>query len=91
MPAYDISDYVQKGEKKFAANRPYSHSSQAHPRKHESEARVDKTNMADTADIPWSKSLENLPVFPKKEIDIHRNKSGKRRADDVGKPIKKKP
>ena len=64
---------------------------------------MDKTNMADTADIvekataktladiPWSKSLENLPVFTKKEIDIHRNKSGKRRADDVGKPIKKKP
>ena len=81
-------------------NRPYPHSSQAHARKHESEARVDKTNMADTADIvekptaktladiPWSKSLENLLVFTK-EIDIHRNKSGKRRADDVGTPIKK--
>ena len=30
-------------------NRPYPHSSQAHARKHESEARVDKTNMVDIA------------------------------------------
>ena len=36
---------------------------------------------------PWSKSLEKLPAFTRKEIYLHRNESGKRKADDVSKPI----
>ena len=51
---------------------------------------ADNTEKPQTAkDIPWCKSLKSLPVFTRKEIDEHRNNSGKRKADDVSKPIKK--
>ena len=33
------------------------------------------------------KSLEKLPAFTRKEIYLHRNESGKRKADDVSKPV----
>ena len=34
-------------------------------------------------DIPWCKSLKILLVFTRKEIDDHRNKSGKRNLKKV--------
>jgi len=39
--------------------------------------------------IPWGKSLEMLPQFTKKEIDLHREKIGKLKPEDISKFIKK--
>ena len=50
---------------------------------------TEKPKAQTAKDIPWYKSLKSLPVFTRKEIDEHRNNSGKRKADDVSKPIKK--
>ena len=50
---------------------------------------TEKPKAQTAKDIPWCKSLKSLPVFTRKEIDEHRNNSGKRKADDVSKPIKK--
>ena len=51
---------------------------------------AEKPTVKTSRDVPWCKSLERLPVFTKKEIDEYRSKSGKRKADDTSKPIKKK-
>ena len=50
---------------------------------------TEKPKAQTAKDIPWCKSLKSLPVFTRKEIDEHWNNSGKRKADDVSKPIKK--
>jgi hypothetical protein len=42
-----------------------------------------------SSDIPWGKSLEMLSPFTKKEIYLHRQKSGKLKPEDVSNPIKK--
>ena len=53
--------------------------------------KAEKPTVKTSRDVPWSKSLESVPVFTKKEIDEHRSKSGKRKVDDTSKPIKKNP
>jgi len=40
-------------------------------------------------DIPWGKSLENLPPFTRKELEAHRERSGKLSSKDPSKPVKK--
>lgn len=41
------------------------------------------TEAKTSTDITWSKSLEKLSVFTRKEIDLYRNKCSKQKADDV--------
>lgn len=48
---------------------------------------IEKLKVKTSRDVPWCKSLEYLLLFTKKEIDEHRNKSGKRKTDDTSKPI----
>ena len=50
---------------------------------------AEKPTVKTSKDFPWCKSLESLPVFTKNEIYEQRSKSGKRKAHDTSKSIKK--